>query len=502
MYFNGQLQMGESAQLMDLMQPYLPGLPLWLYFVEAFHPYFLEPRLYFGYALLGLVLLLPSTRRMTWRNAKWSIPLATVALLAVPMYFANARNDVGDYYAALFVDPLLGLAAGAVAAIAARGASRTRRGSLYVGLVGALLCALKSTGAVFAAAIAVVVVWQVLRSASNRSSRLIRAALVVAPALIVSLLWRALLAWHGIADDQFEAQGQRPLEWSMVGEHWERLSRTPFAAEISAEPSGWVPMGSIALLGALLSLALVGLVLALRPNRSTIVAYSGALVVAVIAFEVGLFGLVHGAFLGDYLSFGRYHSTPLTMVLVFVVMTSAMHRWPVGPHWGAREGRGLLAGMLVLGILQFPLRLPESHEPAWRPDATEQAELLYQAMGFAMSWYPEEVDPRAAIVVQAGFLDPIGFHHQVYFDLIGMPFVVAPMPGTIGVPVIFDEPEQLRREEAARQRFQTEVIDQVDYVWVAWTDPTTAGRYTRIFPAGFLPEQLYRVENGALVAIG
>lgn len=489
MYFSGDLQVGQNVDLLPSMQTYIPGMPLWLFFVQAFGPRFVEWRLFFAYAAFGVILLLPITRRLTWRNSWWGVPLCVAALLLIPMYFFNGYLDVGDYYASLYVDPAVGLAAGAAAAVEVRGVSRHRGGRIYLGLLLGLLCSLKDNSVILAVPILGVSILAITLGSGTRAARLQRGVLTATPGVIAIVAWR-IVQWAKAAHGNFYVDyGATHYDWSMVAEFWVQLSQEPY----SSVAAPWLPMAPIATMFLLLVLAAItgrsSLHLGKRFGK-----VGASLLIAWVLFEVGLFFLVFGVFNGEFLSFPRYNSALLTMGLAFLTLCMAVSR----PRHGTQGSRGGLVGLavgLTLLAMQFPWRPPESNHPGWRPAAAGEVSTILNEIG--RDQQGDQSDVRVTLVFPASFGDPYGMHHQIYFDLIGSPVHVWSWPKIITL----DQSSSAgsgRSAAEARARFRSEVMAPVDYIYVVATDPLMISQFADVFVGGVHPQRLYRVEGDRL----
>lgn len=110
-YHGGENQL-KLPMLMGY-QAYIPGVPLWLYFLEKLNRVFSEPLLYFGYGALGVTLLLPACSKVLNYKKWYTFPILAIGLYAVPLLCYNGKiSDLAIYYRSLFVDPILGIAVG------------------------------------------------------------------------------------------------------------------------------------------------------------------------------------------------------------------------------------------------------------------------------------------------------------------------------------------------------------------------------------------------------
>jgi hypothetical protein len=90
---------------------YFPGMPLFQYFFAKTVGYFAESHLFLSYGIVGLSMLLPFTKKITWKKY-WLIIPTIILTITLPMLFANSGFDCLYYYKTLFIDPMMGIAFG------------------------------------------------------------------------------------------------------------------------------------------------------------------------------------------------------------------------------------------------------------------------------------------------------------------------------------------------------------------------------------------------------
>ncbi len=99
---------GDKATLLNIMQSYEPGMPLFQYFFTKTAGVFKESYLFLSYAILGLAVFMPILKKLEWK--KWYlIPIFIFILIMLPLSLANSNHDSLTYYYTLFIEPMLGL---------------------------------------------------------------------------------------------------------------------------------------------------------------------------------------------------------------------------------------------------------------------------------------------------------------------------------------------------------------------------------------------------------
>lgn len=149
LYYSDTLQLGANSQVMDIMQSYNPGMPLFQYFFLKTAGIFKESYLYLAYSLLGLSLLLPITKKLTWKKLA-IVPIIIFCLIFIPLICANSYHDSMIYYLTLFIEPILGITFGVALYFTTQNILSKKSDYLLFLLTLGTLTLLKDTGILFA----------------------------------------------------------------------------------------------------------------------------------------------------------------------------------------------------------------------------------------------------------------------------------------------------------------------------------------------------------------
>ena len=172
---------------------------------------------------------------------------------------------------------------------------------------------------------------------------------------------------------------------------------------------------SFVVLDAALLVAIACIGLAHRGRRRRRIALAlGTLVVCQVLYLTGIYLLVAGPLGGQFQSYPRYSATMLTAASVLLVLLAASHDISsTGRRW-----RLSVVGAIVLVFLtlSFPLRDPISYVGIWAAQTPGQADKIQAAL--ADSAFPEE-HPVVALIFRVDSVDPTGYHHGVYYRLLG-----------------------------------------------------------------------------------
>lgn len=149
LFYSGDLQLGNDVQLINIMQSYNPGMPIFQYFFMKCFGTFNEGLLFLAYAILGASVLLPMTKNISWK--KWYlIPVYAFGILLLPLLFANSNNDSLVYYFTLFIEPIMGILFGYAMFLTFSNVFESKFKYFEFILLLCVLVLLKDTGILFA----------------------------------------------------------------------------------------------------------------------------------------------------------------------------------------------------------------------------------------------------------------------------------------------------------------------------------------------------------------
>lgn len=399
----GKLQLGKDSPIFSTMQSYPPGLPLICYFFTAFTKEFSQGGLYVGYACMALSFFIPAFSRFRWKHWRLLAPVSLLVLMT-PIAFTSHLGDFAMFGMTLFVDPLLGITAGYAFYLAGHHPAKNRLRLFAFSLSMGMLCLLKDTGLLFAAA---ALLTAVLLERKSWKRFLLPAAVL----LVSTLSWKLLLRIYDV-------HALVPLRLhSLSGQAianvlWALVSINVLAYRLP--------------LGFFLSFAFVFMVLWLlyflafrlqkEQSKREAAAVAAVILLSTLAFLYG-YALIYGETLE---SFARYMTTALLLLFTCILLT-VLPTLPEGRlmawllNWKKSHSAILLALCLLVGVgvtavwrYIFPL-------DSRLPDADREAKKILAAVESD----PEPGEKGWIYLVMAGDgWENSLFHHRVFFDLI------------------------------------------------------------------------------------
>lgn len=304
LHYTGTLQMGENTILFHNMQSYLPGMPLFIYYLTSFSSAFTDWHIFYGYAILGVSLFLPALKNMKWKNAWLVLPIAAV-ILFFPRLFYSFGIEHEYYYNSLFIDTTLGLFVGYSFYLAVTSCFDTKYDTYAFAATLFMLIVLKDSGIVFAllSLVAAVVSYILRKKDLARIKRKICFAVSLPFAAL--LIWKILMIQNGITNH---------IAYSL--DTMQLSSAIKMVKLLITEPMmslnfyfGTISMSFIAISFLIIILDALMIFTAKKEEQKALIASSDILIIANIAFLIGYYILMNSAFQGNAESFHRYMGT-------------------------------------------------------------------------------------------------------------------------------------------------------------------------------------------------
>lgn len=333
---------------------YIPGMPLFLYFLEFVNGSFKEALLYFGYAAFGNILLLEGIFEKLDSYKKWYyIPVASITTCLLPlMFYNNLFNDHAIYYKSLHIDAVLGLFIAYATWLLGRKSWEKMENAVCFSLSLTMIILLKSSGILFAAIIGTAAFFNVVLKDKKYIKRILWVVMFPFAAylewsLFLKIKSIGLTTEYSVADIFLKEHMGKFLE---LLSHRE-LIYLPQTEKIAGLSTFW----GIFIILCILMTAICFIV---RKPYHTFV--NGVMIVQVIVFTAGLYGLYAGAFHGTELSYARYICTALTAFLCFLAMFLGGHAVLIKKELTDGKRKAFFIGIPILLLLAlFPKMRPQ-----------------------------------------------------------------------------------------------------------------------------------------------
>lgn len=203
-YETKELQLGAQALIFDTpgfnMQTYPPALALFANYFLAPAPEFTESSIFLAYAVFASVISVNAFRSLDWKYW-WALPFGIFFVLFAPFVLTLHGGDYSYFYESLFIDAVLGFAAGYTFYFAVSKPFLTRFSRLQFALSLAVLVITKDSGILFAAISLLCAVCIHAFEEKPSFHALFRALLLPAGVMLVAyFLWKGLLHVYNISN--------------------------------------------------------------------------------------------------------------------------------------------------------------------------------------------------------------------------------------------------------------------------------------------------------------
>ena len=486
----GTLQMGAGSSLFAFSQSYPPAMPLLQYFFASFSPVFSEGSLFFTRAWFGLVLLLPLTRGMTWKQ--WH-GLAAVSFLMVfvPYWLTTNDPDFAFYYESLYVDAPAGILCGYLCwqAMDGSGKDRFSLAALCVSLMALTL--MKDFGALFGGLCVLGSLWRALRAAKQKRAKvaLLQTAVIAASLGAAYLSWQILMRLHRVIN--YNTVDATLPTWAALTTSLQYFLSSVMTVSVS------VASASVSFGAALLLLALLNAFLVYRDGKTfredlpfillRLIGYGGYFFAYVMMFRDDIAG-------GVFPSIARYMVAMVlceTVVFLLSWMRASrnggrfLHRpFPALGNWGKAAAALLTAALLSLSV--YTVNSFWKYDGGVYDDAQTASDLVTQNLDA-----PDGEIADVWLVIGGDAWENSLLHHRTYFDLVGS--------GARIKTYILDA----NITQSGNAYTEGSFLDALwaggyDYVLVLYGDEELAGEFGGLFPE-LVPYEtdylLYKVER-------
>lgn len=311
MHATDALQIGKESAIYPIMQSYPPGMPLLVYFFTGLSDNFAEYQVFYVYAFFFGALLFPIAKDIKWTYWPFVLPVAVLIIVA-PCIFTSHGGDLGWFYESLFIDPLLGAAAGYVFYLASSCPFSSGFSKYRFAVALAVLALLKDSGIVFAAMAAInAIAHEVFSRKTLKKSDLLHMSATIMPMLLYTGIWKYILEVYEVSTVSSSHLDITNLSADTFICLWNKLLSTPMLQIYSIELS-FIPCFAVLLIGGLLAHGLLR-----GKDGKQLYLTTGVMMLTSVAFLVG--NVI--AFGEELPSFQRYASSLLTCFLVFFVLT-------------------------------------------------------------------------------------------------------------------------------------------------------------------------------------
>lgn len=364
MHQNGASQLKNSLLLG--YNEYIPGVPLYLFFLECSNGSFNESILYFGYAALSSAMMLPSLSKIS-NFKKWFLfPIIISVFYFYPLAFFNTlSNDCSIFYRSIHVDPILGITAGYGTWLLIQKPWKNKFQMLNFSFCLSFLVLIKLPGIIFSGILIISIILFVFFYEKN----ILRKWYVwigLSLPLIIYATWEISLKIFITSDSNFSKINIFDL--SFIKEFLlALLSQSIVRPRVESMPSFYT---FVSIMLWLISLFIVWWLI-IRNEASLhkkLIKWAFATIMAqIIMFVIALYGLCVKTYNSQIPSLPRYLCTALVALLSFYIMifisefdTFFKSVKALTNHRGKRLLVPIIICDILLGVIFLPLHCPEN----------------------------------------------------------------------------------------------------------------------------------------------
>ena len=494
LYYDGTLQLGESAKLIPVMQSYQPGMPIFQYFFTKSALDFKEGYLFLAYAVLGMSILLPITKKLTWKHW-YFFPIFVLIILLLPIAIGNSGFDSLTYYFTLYIEPMLGLYFGFAIYLSTRKNDDMVDYLTFI-LSIATLVLLKDTGIIFAAiSYSSFLFIQKKKYRKLNRRRIIR---LVAPILVCLLIF---ISWKGVQkiylSNNMYASNVKSEEiigffTHMSSDQKQILKDFHESAKLTSFDSNYDLLERFAsfyniFLAIILCLGLIIFLKSKKEKYKYMIATT-SYVLGSIFFELGLLALYLFS-LHVVVCFQRYSSVVLTGGIIFIIMVV------IDGLFDNEKYFNVIAIYLALFFVLFaPMKSPYLNIEGELMEAANES-LEYTDV------IDKNVNPKKDdIVLVFGSstgpdLGSVIYQHHMYMNLIDEGFEFLPSL------VLSSEDSNAGLYNAVDVNKIMNTIDDYDYVYFIIVNDEDKEEFASILGTDINDSTLYRIKNNKLEVV-
>lgn len=415
----GKLQLKETMLLG--FTDYIPGMPLYLYFLMRVNRAISEPLMYFGYAALGGAMLLPMCGKIKSYKRWYIFPLIAVVLYLLPLTFYNSLyNDHAIYYKSLHVDSILGITVGYATWLFSRKPWQDWYKTIQCILVLSFLTILKSSGIVFVGIILCSLVIYLFIYEKDIFKK-VNLYCFSFP-LMLYVAWKVCLYRYAV-QNTVEYAISDIVNFKFIKEFLITLATESIMVPRNTKLMIFCTFGTLILWLVSLYIILWNIVGKQRKN-SVIKKWAFiTLWVEIFTFVIGIYGLCVGPFGSTLLSYGRYICTTLTALLVYWVYECANGFDTVTTCVRHMKKKWICVIALECIVIVFFYPLYQPMGISYPQSALQDADAIERIVNSYVKYDTNQLFDKAVMIVDKEYdsYSPdlhIYLQRRLYFDLI------------------------------------------------------------------------------------
>ena len=499
LYYDGSLQLGEAAKLIPVMQSYQPGMPIFQFFFTKSALSFKEGYLFLAYAILGMSILLPITKKLTWKHWYY-FPLFALILVVLPIAIGNSGAigngfDSLTYYYTLYIEPILGLYFGFTLYLSTRKNDNIYDYLTFIFSIATLVL-LKDTGIIFATIsyLSFLFIQKKNYRKLNRR-RVIRLIIPIVTCLLIFISWKGVQKLY-LSSNMYAStvKSEEIIGFftNMSKEQKQILKDFNKSAKLTSFDSNFDFLERFAgfyyiFIAIIICLILI-IFLKTKKEKYRYIVATICYIGGSIFFELGLLALYLFS-LHVVVCFQRYSSVVLTAGLIFIIMVV------IDGLFDKEKYFNVIAIYLALFFILFtPMKSPCLNIEGVLMQAAVESEEYTEVID-------ENVNPKKddiLLVFGSSTVPDLGsviYQHHIYMNLIDEGFIF------LQSAVLSSEDSNAGLFNATDTDKVMDTIDDYDYVYFIIVNDEDKEEFASILDTEIDNSTLYRVKNNKLEVV-
>lgn len=530
LHFYGSLQLGNDADLFANMQPYPPGMPLFLYFLTSFSFHFSDWQLFWGYAVFGASLFYPVILRIGGKLRNFWLYAPCIAVIVLfPKLFYSFGDDGETYFISLFVDAALGLLAGYSFYRATKISMKNNYDLISFSITVAFLTILKDTGILFAiSAIVIAVISNLIANKyskniqpeKNRWNMVVRTIIPLLCCAMVWIIWKFSLLYYGVTTNAsiFLKPVDLITRFNLFTDNIQKLT-TYIMLNFSDEQMGYAFALSFFAIDFFL---LIISFLHVRKKTCNVLILTYSTVLVLLSQLVFIFGYTY-VFASTWLSLHRYMGTLMLNYSLFVFLfcldqskRSGVNKFDVYkldsgfkiiPKSKKGSGSNIVKAAITISLSLILLVASIYIRSAYHPYDDIQSSLANKAIVMADKIADKIANDdnrpdKEKVNIYLMYNQDNGvdlMHHLLYYDLIGSGARIYNFLGEKMTDVDANDKTVIAKSKELKRIFKDGCYD---YVFIYSVEPLLSDQYGDVFNVSspIMSDSLYKInkEDGSL----
>ncbi len=487
LYYNGSLQLGKNALLLEQMQSYEPAMPLFQFFIQKLLLQYKESHLFFAYALLGVTAFMPLTKGITYK--KWhNIPLMVCLIILLPLILSNSNHDSLIYYKTLFIDPIIGIFF-CFALYLSLNTSMNRKIRYMTFLLSlSVLTLFKDIGIIFAVASALSFI--AIEFFVQKNKKIIY---LITPLLVIGLVfgsWKLvqnIVGTPNIYTDNITLNSLKDLvinpnenQKIIIKNYLNQFNNGIIYQKATANYNKFLTSTNLIILLTILFISLV--IIKPKGEKSKIIITYISYLIGCFTFFLGLI-LVYIFSIKGVPSFLRYVSTIFVtgfMLLYFIIVNDFIKNSDLNKKY-----KLFMIIVLFISFMIFPFKNKKLNNEEYLENIKEESHIYSEVLKKEIKQFNENSFALVFTNSVREKFEHVAYHHHIYLNLVEN-----------NVKYTYDSVISISDKESEKQLFY-KWLEKYDYVYFICVDDLDNDVYNKFLKNPIDKSELFKINKNS-----